>query len=181
MVPLDKIRARKLGLQKRNELNLQTKEKYDQLIFSHVVQRLEGYKKIGIYVSIKNEVDTRALIKHFLMCDSYIFVPKVTNHTLKFIQIHGFEDLEESTFSLLEPKGLEKIPVEDLDVMIVPVVAYDEFHHRVGFGQGYYDSILKKSKRNIGLAYSCQKMDVIEMDSWDVDLDEIITEKGFEV
>ena len=63
---------------------------------------------------------------------------------------------------------------------IVPLLAYDKFKNRLGYGKGYYDKFLKKKKNilTIGLAFSFQKFNKIKISKFDVKLNNILTEKG---
>ena len=69
------------------------------------------------------------------------------------------------------------------NVLLVPLVAFDEYFNRVGYGGGFYDRYIKRIKKikkiiTIGLAYSFQKVRKIEVDKHDIKLDFIITEKN---
>ena len=68
------------------------------------------------------------------------------------------------------------------DILLVPLVAFDKYLNRIGYGGGYYDRYLKKLKKEkiltIGLAYSFQKVKKIEAEQNDIKLDSIITEKN---
>ena len=92
------------------------------------------------------------------------------------------EPLYVSKFGILEPKSSKKKIIPDL--IIVPLVAFDESLNRIGYGKGYYDRFLKKItkiKKNkifLGMAYSFQKYKRIPVDRHDYKLDYICTEKG---
>jgi len=66
------------------------------------------------------------------------------------------------------------------DLIIVPLLAYDKFKNRLGYGKGYYDKFLRKNKNilTIGLAFSFQKFNKIKASKFDVKLNYILTEKG---
>ena len=74
------------------------------------------------------------------------------------------------------------VKVKYPDILLVPLVAYDKFYNRIGYGGGFYDRYIKKIKKKkkiitIGLAYSFQKVKEIAIDEYDIKLDFIITEK----
>jgi 5-formyltetrahydrofolate cyclo-ligase len=99
---------------------------------------------------------------------------------MDFYKIRSFKDLQMGRFDILEPKTSDIIDPEDLDVIIVPIVAFDKLKHRIGYGKGYFDRYLKKtSARKIGIAFSFQEVDEILVDSFDVDCDIVITEITF--
>ena len=68
------------------------------------------------------------------------------------------------------------------DILLVPLVAFDEYLNRIGYGGGYYDRYINKVKKHkkiitIGLAYSFQKVKKISTNKHDMKLDHIVTEK----
>ena len=92
------------------------------------------------------------------------------------------EPLYVSKFGILEPKNskIEIIP----DLILVPLVAFDNRLNRIGYGKGYYDRSLKKINRikknsiSLGIAYSFQKCRNIPVNKHDFKLDYIFTERG---
>ena len=92
------------------------------------------------------------------------------------------EPLHVSKFGTLEPKKSNKNVLPDL--ILVPLVAFDNQLNRVGYGKGYYDRSLKKIKKikkktiSVGIAYSFQKFIKIPVNKHDVKLDYILTERG---
>ena len=77
-------------------------------------------------------------------------------------------------FGLLEPKCMDVIPVQEINMMIVPLSSYDSKNHRTGYGKGYYDSVLLNCRNRIGVAFQEQEVDFIDVEPHDVTLDEII-------
>ena len=92
------------------------------------------------------------------------------------------EPLYVNTFGILEPRNSNKEIVPDL--IMVPLVAFDNQLNRIGYGKGYYDRILQKiskiKKKTIflGIAYSFQKRRRIPVNKYDFRLDYIFTERG---
>ena len=92
------------------------------------------------------------------------------------------EPLFISKFGTLEPNKRNKEVIPDL--VLVPLVAFDNQLNRIGYGKGYYDRSLKKINKikkkivSLGIAYSFQKYDKIPTNKHDVKLDYILTERG---
>ena len=92
------------------------------------------------------------------------------------------EPLYVSKFGILEPKNSNKEIVPDL--IMVPLVAFDNRLNRIGYGKGYYDRSLKKINKNkkktvsLGIAYSFQRCTKIPVNKHDFKLDYIFTERG---
>lgn len=80
-----------------------------------------------------------------------------------------------------EPIGHE-IPADpkEINVVIVPMIAFDSAGHRLGYGAGYYDRFLSRNPhmKKIGVAFSCQEVDSIPADKNDICMDFVVTEKG---
>ena len=110
-------------------------------------------------------------------------LPVITSEgTMKFLKWKLFEPLKVNSYGFLEPTTNTKTVSPNL--ILVPLVAYDRFRNRLGYGKGYYDRFLgkylKKHKNilTIGIAFSFQKYKKIPTSKHDVKLDYILTEKG---
>ncbi len=97
--------------------------------------------------------------------------------------------LQENRFGIAEPKvALAKAtPPWGIDLVLMPLVAFDLQGNRLGMGKGYYDRTLSylrqrrhwRKPRLIGVAYEFQKVDALPFQPWDVPLDGVVTEAGF--
>ncbi len=136
-------------------------------------------KKILLYFPIKNEVNILPLIKKYIKTKS-ILLPKINENCLDIFEIETLTDLQKGTFNIPEPhKDCKKISFENIDLVIVPGIAFDINKHRIGFGKGFYDSILVKIKcPKIALAYDFQIIENIEGENHDQKVDIIMTEKN---
>ena len=142
---------------------------------------LEQYKKSKtpmFFVSFKNEIDTHDLIKHALK-EKVVIVPKVTNKQIEPSVITDFDNLIEGKFGVLEPIEAMNVPYKNIDLVLVPGIAFDLDGHRIGQGLGYYDNFLKKVPKavKIGLAFDFQIVDKIPNEEHDVAVDFIVTEE----
>ena len=106
------------------------------------------------------------------------------NNTMLFYKWKNYDVLQINKFGMLEPSLLKNSKTPD--VMLVPLLAYDNQKNRLGYGKGYYDKFLNKylKKNNkivtIGVAFSFQKYHKIPVSDNDVKLNYILTEKGME-
>ena len=144
---------------------------------------LDIFKKsntIALYIPIKNEVDVLPLLectgKHFLF-------PRVENGTkkLSFYEAGSWDDFEKGSFNIPEPKTtLPKIEIENIDLFLVPGVAFSEKCERIGYGGGFYDSTLKyknKNARTLGVAFDFQIVDSGFSEPFDERLDAVATDE----
>ena len=140
---------------------------------------LEEYKKaktVMFFVSFRKEVYTHDMVIEALK-DKNVVVPKVIDFEIVPCLIKDFNELEEGKYRILEPVKVDKINLEDIDIVLVPGSAFDKRGFRVGYGKGYYDNFLRKLKAlKIGLCMDFQIVDEIPNKDWDVKLDKVISE-----
>ncbi|MDI6782946.1 MAG: 5-formyltetrahydrofolate cyclo-ligase [bacterium] len=141
-------------------------------------------KRILFYVSYDNEVYTHEMIKHALRYRKQIFVPisQVAPHTLLISELLDFDlDLAPATYGILEPKPdcVRLANPKELDIVIVPGIAFDIQGNRLGHGVGYYDNYLRylsPTIKTIGLAFKEQLLSELPKTDNDVPVNKIITE-----
>lgn len=138
-------------------------------------------KYVHCYVSIneRKEVDTHPLIQEMLTGDKQTIVP-VTNFrsgTLTHIKLNSYDELETNKWGVPEPGSGKEIAIEQLDLIVVPMVAGDPQCNRLGYGKGFYDRFLSQVDcPKIGLLYECCIAEYIPTEEFDVKLDQILTE-----
>ena len=125
-------------------------------------------KSICSYVSTSNEVDTHQIIRETLLAKGSIIVPKIQGMNL---ELYG-------TYGILEPHiRRAHVPIQSIDLFIVPGIAFGKNGSRIGHGKGYYDRLLQSiSVPIIALAYNQQVFDTIPHGAKDKKVDIIITE-----
>ena len=182
---MDKEIVRKNALMLRRKLDFELRIKYDNRIYQRLIESelYKNSKNIFVYISFRDEVDTKTLLTKMLRDNKNVYVPKVSFHSnhMEAIKILSFNNLEENRFGTLEPVGdKDKVDPQLIDLVITPGVAFDESGNRVGFGKGYYDRFFKRTSPDvikIGLSYEIQMVDCIDCNDFDEKLDYIITER----
>lgn len=176
---MDKQSIRKLMKEKRLLLDKKTFLLHNQSIIDKVLlhPQYQSSSLIGIYVSLPSEISTHDFIKQTLKTKR-VCVPKVEGDVMNFYEIHSFAELEVGHFQVLEPTSNRLVSPIEIDLMITPLLAYDDRLYRVGYGKGYYDKYFSNGFNGykLGLAFSFQKVNSIDVDCYDYCLDEIITE-----
>jgi 5-formyltetrahydrofolate cyclo-ligase len=137
---------------------------------------------IAAYVAKKDEVQTSEIIAAALSSRKKVIVPRAEASTtqLRFCQIRSLADLAPGSFGVLEPPdGAQETPLSDAELVLVPVVAWDEEGHRLGYGRGYFDRALKRrgDALAVGLALESQRYPSVPHGQDDVPLDVIISER----
>jgi 5-formyltetrahydrofolate cyclo-ligase len=182
-----KDNLRKNMLNQRKSMEIHNVNVFSNKIIATIMElpQFASSKNIMLYLSFNKEVNTYPLAKWCLDNGKTLIAPYCINAERKIIPFkisNLTNDLTKSTFGVMEPKHdlLKKVNIEDIDLIIVPGVVFDEHCNRIGFGAGYYDRFLPKKAKNtpaIGIAYDYQVIDEIPIGEYDVPLDFIITEK----
>ena len=177
---LDKSTIRQIMKQKRLFLKEETFFHNSQIVLNKVIHHCsyQNANVIGVYVSMNHEVDTFKLIEHMLKDGKVVVTPKVKGVNMDFYRIHTLDELKEGYFHVLEPTTDILVSPQDIDLMIVPLLAYNDQNHRVGYGKGYYDRYFFRGFQGykLGLAFSFQHVEEIETNEFDYALDEIVNE-----
>lgn len=136
-------------------------------------------ERILFYASKQNEVSTTQWIQDALAAGKKIYLPKVNNDHLLICPIQSWEDLKEGSFGILEPcENLEPSHPKELDLILVPGLAFDKKGNRMGYGKGFYDRLLKQTKAlRIGLAFKEQIVDELPVEDHDEAVDLVITDE----
>lgn len=174
-----KKQIRKQALKARRSLSPQDKLSKSQKIQTQLITLPEFQKahKILLYHNLAEEVSTTNLIEHFLK-EKYLILPRVEEKKLVLHHIDGFRPLKKGGLGVYEPH-LENTVVEPstVELAIIPGVAFDKNKHRIGFGKGFYDRLLKNLNCPVvALAYQCQIVEVIPNEEHDEPVHIIITE-----
>ena len=178
----DKIELRKKFKEIRKKVFINDGENFSFLISNFLQNIIKKKDKIALYISFNSEVKTMDLIQTLVLNDYQVCLPVIKNKSEMFFRsyLRGGE-LIESKFSIFIPKkGDNIIP----DTVFCPLLSYDNFGNRLGYGGGFYDRTIYKLRKQpnfkvIGLAFSEQKSySTLPTNSYDQKLDGLITEKG---
>ena len=139
------------------------------------LSRWNEYRSVLVFISIKDEIDTRPIITAAFNSGKFVFAPKTDGDDPAFYQIgqNGSH-----TGGILRPEDFPAL-------VITPGLAFDRSLNRLGRGRSFYDrffAAMDASKRNytaLGLCLDCQLFDEVPMDPWDKKLDMLLTESGF--
>lgn len=174
--------------QTRRDLNQEQQAVASQGLFEliHELDIFSNAKRIAFYQPIDGEVDPSLLLKYALREGKSCFLPRISDENPEFVSFAPYDEntkLKNSDWGIAEPPAPETIPSPaDLDLVFVPLVAFDRYCSRLGMGKGFYDrtfnfKIFNPQSRPllIGLAHECQYAEPFSVKSWDVRLDAVIT------
>jgi 5-formyltetrahydrofolate cyclo-ligase len=184
---MEKKLARNFISKKFSYLLTEERNSLDQKILINFIEAFPDIKNlnIGSYLSIDSEVKSTLINEYLLSQSTNLFLPKIVdykNKKLNFFLYSSAEDMLKNKYGICEPSNKNKpIPIQKLDLIIIPLRAINKNFSRLGFGGGYYDSSLKGTKKNkcIGLCYEFQRLNKINTEKHDLELGGLITPNGY--
>lgn len=131
---------------------------------------------ILMYHSLPDELSTLRFLKKW-NGRKHFFLPRVNGVNLDILPYEETR-LELGSFQIEEPTGDNIADVDDIELMIIPAVAFDRKRNRLGRGKGFYDRLLASSRATkIGVGYEFQLLDELPAEEHDVPMDIVITQK----
>ncbi len=148
-------------LERRNRLTCQEIAKRSNSIQEFVINSKEFLqaKVVGAYFAFGSEVTTELIIERAKTVGKKIALPRVEEDKIIFYELSSIKFLIRGRFGIMEPPPYGHI--SDIDILVVPGIAFDKKGNRLGYGKGYYDRLLSgKRTFSIGLAYrfSCLRI-----------------------
>ncbi len=137
-----------------------------------------GYENILSYKATSKEVNLDKLNDKLIANGIKVGYPICVNDNIEFYYASKFNV---GAYGILEPEveSSEKVDLGYVDLVLVPLVGFDEAANRIGHGKGYYDRFLSEEEfTTIGVAFEIQKLDKVICDENDVNLDLIISEEN---
>ena len=159
----------------------------DYVIQAEVYQQARSF---SAYLAVNGELELRPVIERAWSAGKHVCLPVVMGGRGTVLEFRPFTSetrLATNHYGIEEPQSdAAGCPVEKLDLVLCPIVAFDDCGTRVGMGGGYYDStfqsrLSRSSDRPVllGVAYEAQRVNsVLERNEWDVPLDGVVTETG---
>lgn len=155
-----------------------------------IVRHLTGLRDLReastlmVFLRFGSEVQIDDLLRWGWEAGKRIVVPlcRPDDRELTPCLIGSLAELEIGRYGIREPKREEirPAPLEEIEAILVPAVAFDRRGHRIGYGGGYYDRFLPQVPKavRIGAAFSCQIVARVPEEPHDLPVDRIVTEKG---
>ena len=141
-----------------------------------------------MYLPVGGELDCTPLAIQAWARGRKVFLPVISGRRLRFAPFNPDAELRPNRFGIPEPAAHARQlrSARHLDVIVLPLVAFDQRGNRLGMGGGYYDRTLAFLKQRscmrrpylVSVAFEIQKLEVVPVEEWDVHLDAIVTEKA---
>jgi 5-formyltetrahydrofolate cyclo-ligase len=180
-MPKDAIRSRLL--EQRRQLTAE-RHRADSLAVQQqllLAAEFVAARRIALYSPIQKEVATDLLRSVAFASGKELAYPRVRAEQLEFVAVRPNDELVRGAFGVAEPAGSRLVPLSDIDLLVVPGVAFDRRGHRLGYGKGYYDRALAGGAGRpltVGLGFVFQQVDLLPNQKHDVQLQLLVTEHG---
>lgn len=177
------LRAKMLAV--RRELKEAYRQKSSQRMIDVfcALPDFKAPKTVMCYASMGDEVQIRPLVQRWLDMGVTVTLPRVISKgQMEAVTLPDLDSLVEGEYGILtpDPAKSQVVAPEELDMIIVPGVAFNTRGERLGMGAGFYDAFMARAvnAKRIALAYSCQLVSAVPMEEHDVRVHRIITEQG---
>jgi len=139
---------------------------------------------VALFLSFDGELDTQPLIDQLWRAGKKVYLPVLhpfSPGNLLFLHYHPHSELLVNRLRIYEPKldVRDVLPLAQLDVLITPLVAFDEQGQRLGMGGGFYDRTLQNWQQHgfqpVGYAHDCQGVEALPVEKWDIPLPAVVT------
>jgi len=144
---------------------------------------IEEATTVMAFTSFGSEVDTGPIIDGLEGGGRRVVLPRVEGPVIVPVSYRSGDLVMPSSFGALEPADGEPVVPEEIDVVIVPGLAFDRSGHRVGYGRGYYDrfmGLLRPDALSAGVCFSVQLVEEVPHGRGDRPVDLVVTEQGVE-
>ncbi|CAN5441840.1 5-formyltetrahydrofolate cyclo-ligase [soil metagenome] len=183
---MTKTELRKIFLERQRNLSpFERMQKSEQIADNFFREfSLDNIRFLHCFVAIEkfNEIDTSLIFKRLWQNFPQLqtLVPRVNFETDKIenLKLTIETKLQENIWQIFEPTANETIETEKIDIILVPLLCFDEKGFRVGYGKGFYDKLLTKCRKDclkIGLSYFAPIKEISNLENFDVKLDFCIT------
>lgn len=187
MVSHNELRQR--NRKQRAELDPVQLETAAAALAQHILQlpEYQQAQRVAVYFAVNGEIGLNALIDHALAAGKQIFLPNLDHAALRFSPYFHDQKMRINKFRLPEPDvdDSEMLAPQEMDLVLAPLVVFDDKRNRIGMGGGFYDRSFAFRKNLghgrpvlIGVAHEIQKVDRIVPEEWDVQLDMIVTDQA---
>lgn len=168
----------------RNSLDSQSYEKLSLRVQQSLIcsESFLLAKRLGLYSPIENEVGTEEIFAAATRAGKQVFYPKVNGSGLRFCEVGALDELSPGRFNVLEPTSQSGIAPEELDLIVLPGVAFDIDGRRLGYGKGFYDRFLALTSPEcvtVGLGFDLQLKEALPEELHDQKVFFLATESRF--
>jgi 5-formyltetrahydrofolate cyclo-ligase len=187
-VSSDDLKRRKRALRRkvgarRDAMPPEERERLGQAVARNLLAlpEVRQASTVMAFSSFGSEVDSGPIIEQLARDGRRVVLPRVEGRTIVPVGYRSGDPVKPSSFGALEPAAGEPVGPEEIDVVVVPGLAFDRRGHRVGYGGGFYDRFLGRLRPDaltVGICFSVQVVDEVPHGRGDRPVDLVVTEQG---
>jgi len=187
-VSSDDLKRRKRALRRevrarRDAMPPEERERLGQAVARNLLAlpEVRQASTVMAFSSFGSEVDSGPIIEQLARDGRRVVLPRVEGRTIVPVGYRSGDPVKPSSFGALEPAAGEPVGPEEIDVVVVPGLAFDRRGHRVGYGGGFYDRFLGRLRPDaltVGICFSVQVLDEVPHGRGDRPVDLVVTEQG---
>jgi len=170
----------------RRKLRAEERAAADKIITARIraLPEYRAARRIAVFLAFDGEPSLTALIRAAQREGKHVYAPIITRTRMRFAELEPAASLATNFFGILEPELGAPIDARSLDLVLTPLVAFDDAGMRIGVGRGYYDRCFRflaargawRRPKLLGVAYELQRVRSLARQSWDVPLWGAVTE-----
>ena len=144
------------------------------------MDELRDARTVMAFWSFGSEVDTHPLLERLEAAGTRVALPRIEDRDVEPVAYTAGAPLSETSFGAKEPASGRRLEPSELDVVVVPGVAFDRGGDRVGYGAGFYDRLLGRVRDDafaVGVAFGLQVVDRVPAGGTDRRVDAVVTER----
>lgn len=168
-------------LSQRQSLSIECIQQASQRVAEQVI-RLDVFQRaqhIVAYSAMQGEIDPEAILQQANTLGKQCYLPVITDYQQSLMRFYPLgPTCKRNRFGILEPdhETLQPLAWQSVDLVLVPLVAFDHDNHRLGMGGGFYDRALAQIPNGyfLGLAYPWQQVERLPVEAWDIPMHHVI-------
>jgi 5-formyltetrahydrofolate cyclo-ligase len=185
-----KSQLRKDIRQKRTAIGAAQRDSWDTLINRNLeaFTRQHEPRVVAAFMAFDGEPDLSPALAGLARQGIRLALPVIQgspgSRSITMREFAPDEEMQSNHYGIAEPVGAADIPLTDIDLVLIPLVAWDSAGNRLGMGAGYYDRLFQpfidmERPVRLGVGYDLQQIEHLPFDPWDIHLHGILTEKGW--
>ncbi len=184
-----KADLRRRLLESRASLDADRRNRLDHQICAHLLRFAvdSEAQSVAAFRAFRGEPELKPALTALDQAGRQLYLPVVEDEQMRFRRWTPNAPMVPNRYGIEEPAAGDWLDPEQLDLVLMPLVAYSSAGVRLGMGAGYYDRALsfclarpEPRPTLIGIAFSLQQVDTLPSQPWDVPLDAVITERGLQ-
>lgn len=191
-VSMSRIQLRKQLRQQRCNLSPSQQARAAQQLFKQLVQHplFHRARHIALYTASDGEIDPHLIMREAWRRGKSVYLPVVARWpktAMVFQRVRPVQQWEKNRFDILQPRWnvADQRAAWTLDLVLLPLVGFDQYGGRLGMGGGFYDRCFAQlhhsdhllTPQRIGLAHECQRVDGLPLAPWDIPLHAVVTDQ----